>query len=80
MTFCLTVDQKLVSDKIGKWTSGKISKVTRDELICDVGISEGNVPEEIAAKLRFLESAEKLVLVFIGLFGFGWCCALAYCI
>ena len=80
MTFCLTVDQNLVPDKIGKWTSGRISKVTKDELICDVGISEGNVPEEIAAKLRFLESSEKLVLLFIGLFGFGWCCALAYCI
>jgi len=80
MQFCLTVDQKLVSDKIGKYTSGRIAKLTEDELIGDVGITEEDVPDAVAAKLSFLLFSEKVVLLVMASTGLAWCCALAYCI
>lgn len=80
MQFCLTVDQRLVSDKIGKYTSGRIAKLSEDELICDVGITAEDVPEAVAAKLRLLLASEKVVLLVMASTGLAWCCALAYCI
>lgn len=80
MQFCLTVDQRLVSDKIGKYTSGRIAKLTEDELIGDVGITAEDVPDAVAAKLSLLLVSEKVVLLVMASTGLAWCCALAYCI
>lgn len=45
---CLTVDKKrLVSDRIGTLTSKRISKVSTDELICDVGVTRDEICEEV---------------------------------
>ena len=82
MQFCLTVDQRLVSDVIGKRTAARLGKVTRDELLCNgVGIgAEGEVcPAEIMSRVKKLVDSEKVVLAMVSIVGILWSVALAVC-
>ena len=82
MQFCLTVDQRLVSDMIGKRTNARLSKLSADDLLCDIGVGEEGqpVPPEILTKVKFLVKSEKFVLVMVCTVGLAWAIALAVCI
>lgn len=82
MQFCLTVDQKLVSDQIGRWTNKRLAAVSADHLLCNgcgVGEGEGGIPKEAYGKLQGLIKSERVVLGLITLLGILWSIAVAVC-
>lgn len=80
MQFCLKVDQTLVPDQIGKLTSSRISKLSTEELICDVGCGgDGPVPPEIVAKVTLLTKSEVGIIVMLCTVGVVWIGAISYC-
>ena len=83
MQFCLTVDQKLVPDLIGKATASRIARLSTDDILCDVGCGGGEghpVPPAIAAKVTKLAKGEAFILAMVTSVGLVWIAFLAYCI
>ena len=80
--FCLTVDQRLVSDVIGKRTAARLAKVSANELLCG-GIGTGApgeaCPPIIVTKFSKLVDSEKFVLAMVSVTGIAWSVALAVC-
>ena len=89
MQFCLTVDQRLVPDLIGKLTAARISKLSTNDLLCDAGCDDGDghgdgqqqepVPPVIVAKVTKLAKGEMFILLMVSSVGLIWIVALAYC-
>ena len=82
MQFCLTVDQRLVSDVIGKLTAARLAKVSADDLLCDgigTGVRGEACPPDIMAKVSKLVDSEKYVLAMVSITGIAWSVALAVC-
>merc|ERR550514_1549520 len=75
MQFCLTVDQRLVSDLIGKKTSIRLNAVTKEEIICDgagCGVPGQPMPPVTLEKVTKLINSEKYVLAGVSIFGVLW--------
>mmetsp|Transcript_13406 Transcript_13406/g.15628 ORF Transcript_13406/g.15628 Transcript_13406/m.15628 type:complete len:283 (+) Transcript_13406:117-965(+) len=84
LQFCLTVDQKLVSDAlIGAWTSNRVAVLSAGPLLCGgAGVGEGDepLPQVTAAKLHFIAKSEFAVLIGLSTFGLVWSIAVTYCV
>ncbi|KAL7526108.1 hypothetical protein ACHAXR_001326 [Thalassiosira sp. AJA248-18] len=82
MTFCLTVDQNLMGHKIGTFTAGRVSAVSKDHLLCGgLGIGEdgGSIPQQSFDRIKQMIVGENMILALIGVTGIGWVIALTIC-
>jgi hypothetical protein len=82
MQFCLTVDQRLVSDMIGKQTGARMKKLLTNDAICDFGVGEEGqpMPPEVLWKVKTIVKSDKILLAMISISGLLWSVALAVCI
>jgi hypothetical protein len=82
LTFCLAVDQNLVSNQIGTYTSKRLTAFSKGPLLCDgcgVGEEGGGIPGDVFGKVKLLVYSEKFVVAMVTITGIAWVIAVAYC-